>query len=52
MQLIITILVALLLQATVNATEVTFVKMDGKIYVETDSSHYAMFGHVKDDYGV
>lgn len=52
MQLVITILAALLLQATVDATEVTFAKMDGKIYVQTDSQHYAMFGHVKDDYGV
>lgn len=44
--------VALSFHTIVDATEVTFVKdVDNKIYVETDSEHYAMFGQYKNKHG-
>lgn len=37
--------------AIANASQLTFVKNNGNIYVETDEKHFAMFGKVKDTDG-
>lgn len=44
-------IVILSLQAIVDANQVTFVKLQGKVYVETDANHYAMYGQVADKDG-
>lgn len=49
---ILAILIALSLNAIVSADEVTFVKSKGRIYVQTDKRHYALFGQVKDNDGI
>lgn len=51
MFLILPILIVLSLNAIVDANKVTFAKVGGRFYVETDSQHYAMFGQVTDNDG-
>lgn len=46
------ILLAVSLHALADATQLTFSKIEGKIYVETDPKHFAMFGQVKDKDGI
>lgn len=52
MAFIIAILTAVSLYAMADATQLTFSKIEGKIYVETDPKHFAMFGQVKDKDGI
>lgn len=52
MRFMITILIMLSLSAVANSTKVTFVKLNGEIYVETGKQHYAMYGPVRDKNGI
>lgn len=52
MSLILPILISLSLNAIVDANKITFAKVNGRIYIETDEQHYAMFGQVTDNDGV
>lgn len=46
------LIVTLLLHALVDANQVKFVKIQHKIYVETDANHYALYGQITDQDGV
>lgn len=51
--MIITCFLAVLsIQAIANAIQVTFINVKGRIYVETDSEHYALYGQVTDEEGI
>lgn len=52
MAVILLILVALSFQAIADATQFTFTKIGWKVYAETDPEHFAMFGQVRDQYGL
>lgn len=43
------LVLALFLRTQADATQVTFAKRNGKIYVETDPKHYAFNGQVSDE---
>lgn len=45
------IFVALSFHTLVDATRFTFSRVDWKIYAETDSKHFALFGQVQDMHG-
>lgn len=45
-------LAALSIQAIANAIQVTLINIKGRIYIETDPEHYAMYGQITDDDGI